>query len=96
MRREIDGPDADWCTQEEAIAFLRVNAYLFSQLVDAGYIAGVRRLSRQVTLYHWKGLVGALWRLELGDLPPDLDELEKLPKVGKSGGKSGKADESGA
>jgi len=96
MKREIDVPDKEWLTEEEAVAWLPINAYLFRQYVNAGCVPGVRELSRQCVLYHWQGLVCFLWRLHLGDLPSLDEEAEKPAKVGKSQPKSAKVDESGS
>ena len=92
MKREIEAPATDWLTEEEAVQYLRLNGPVFRQLWDAGHVPGVRRLSRQLVLFHWKGLVCLKWRLELGDVPT-LDD-EHPQKAGESRGKSRKADES--
>jgi hypothetical protein len=77
-KREIEAPVQDWLTEEEAVAYTRFTFAYFRQLVETKFIVGVRELNRKNILYNWKGLVQALWRIELGDLPPP----ERLAEIG--------------
>lgn len=86
--RTVDGPADDWLTEEQAVQYLKLNGSVFKQLVRAGHVPGVRRLSKQCVLYHWKGLLVLQWRLELGDVPTlaDPDAEANPAKAGESGG----------
>lgn len=77
MKREIDGPEQDWLTEEEAVAYLRINTLVFRRLVEAGWIRGTR-YSRECVLYAWETLACASLRLKLGEQPPELSK-EKSP-----------------
>jgi hypothetical protein len=79
-KKEIEAPSQEWLTEEEAFTYMRVTFRYFQHLVDTGYIIGVRDLNRQNRLFHWKGILQALWRLELGDLP----QPEQIAKLGKT------------
>lgn len=72
-RREIDAPEQDWLSEARAARYLHVSLDLFRALAKAGFIPVERRLNRQTKLYHWKGLVIASWRMELGDMPSELE-----------------------
>ena len=96
MKREIEAPDTDWLEVDQARDWLasrgfRLSGRLFEDLLDAGVVPGVRRL-RHTVLIPWQGLVAALWRLELGDIPPGLleDPGAKSPKGPHPGAKSPK------
>jgi hypothetical protein len=87
--RAIEAPDQDWLTEEEAVAYLRVNSSVFHRLVDAGFVPGVRKLSRELVHYPWRGVVAVALMLELGARPPELAKTgENSPKLGKTGVKS--------
>jgi hypothetical protein len=67
--RKIKAPVKDWLTEQEATTYLGVNVIAFQAMLDAGWIAGVRKVSSRQTLYFWKGIVAAQWRLEMEHLP---------------------------
>jgi len=85
--RQIDAPAADWLTEEEAAAWLRVSFAVWRSLVDAGWVAGVWQANRQTVLVPWQAVVCCQWRLLLGDRPQE--------QPGKTGGKTGKLPETG-
>jgi hypothetical protein len=78
--RMVDAPALEWLTEEEAAIWLRVSASHFARLVDLGYVLGARQFSKRVIHYHWKGLLVAALRLELGDVP----DLQRKRRPGAS------------
>lgn len=73
MERTINAPDKDWMNEKEAADFLGVGEALLRAMVKKGFVIE-RRLNQKHRKYHWKALVIALWRIELGDLPENIPE----------------------
>lgn len=86
MKREIEAPAKPLLTTKEAIAWLEsqgidANDAFLKEMAKASYLFGVRKRNRQQVLYHWKGLVSLLWRVELGD----FEGAELGSKSGETG-----------
>ena len=72
MKRKVNAPDKTLLTEREARQWLEsqgcdVSEKLWREWIKKGYLVGTRRYNRQTTLYHWKGIVSLLWRVELDD-----------------------------
>ena len=71
IQRTIDAPAADWLTEEESQVYLRVNALVWRDMVDGGWVHGLRTLTRNVVRVPWQAVVAVQWRLLMGEVPPE-------------------------
>src|SRR6516162_9735109 len=83
MRREIEAPDREFLTEDEGREWLRaqgvqLSGNLFGEMLESGYVKGMRTPVRGPRMIHWKGLVMVFWMFELGDLPRDLPERTEI------------------
>ena len=85
--RQIDAPAADWLTPAECVLYLRLNEAVWDRLVAAGWVPGLRALSRQCVLVPWQSVVAVQWRLLTGEVPPEeaAETRPKSRKVGETG-----------
>ena len=91
MRREIDGPDKEWLTEEEAASYLRLQAIHFRIYCDHGSIPGEQVVSRERSLWPWRALVCFQLRMEYEGVPEArllAKTARNRKKLAKTGGNS--------